>query len=88
MKRRRLLQGAAATAALGPGAKALSAASPASAPAPRPPGAAGARKVLRLALAAAETILDPPQTNSDSNTVSLLANILEAPLSYDYLARP
>ena len=83
MKRRRLLQGAAATAALGPGTAAV--ASTSAAPAP---GAAGAAKVLRLAFVTAETILDPPQTNSDANTVVLLANILEAPLGYDYLARP
>ncbi|MFZ4649562.1 MAG: ABC transporter substrate-binding protein [Rubrivivax sp.] len=82
MKRRRLLQGAAAAAALAgaaaPDAQAARAAPPASA----------ARKVLRLPLVSAETSFDPPQTNSDANTVTILANILEAPLSYDYLARP
>jgi hypothetical protein len=40
-----------------------------------------ARKVLRLALVSAETSFDPPQTNSDANTVTILANILEAPLT-------
>ena len=84
MKRRRLLQGAAATAALGPGVPAVGAAASAASP----PASPGVRKVLRLAFSTAETILDPPQTNSDANTVSLLANILEAPLGYDYLARP
>jgi ABC-type transport system substrate-binding protein len=52
--------------------------------APRP----GKRKVLRLALTSPETTLDPVQTNSDHNTGIILANILEAPLTYDYLARP
>ena len=82
MKRRRLLQGAAATAALGAGVQAGANAPPGS------PASPGARKVLRLAFVSAETILDPPQTNSDANTVTLLANILESPLAYDYLARP
>ena len=48
----------------------------------------GARKILRLALATAETSLDPVQTNSDYNTSTVLSHILEAPLCYDYLARP
>ena len=78
MKRRHLLQGAAATATLGPGVQAGA----------QPSASSGARKVLRLAFVSAETILDPPQTNSDANTVVLLANILESPLAYDYLARP
>ena len=43
---------------------------------------------LRLALPAAETAFDPPQTESSLYTVSVLACILEAPLRYDYLARP
>jgi ABC-type transport system substrate-binding protein len=97
MKRRRLLQGAAA-AAVGAGSAAGVAASAAAAPSAPPPSRAGdapgapgtpaPRKVLRLAFATAETTLDPPQTNSDANTVAVLANILEAPLGYDYLARP
>ncbi|HET9978191.1 MAG TPA: ABC transporter substrate-binding protein [Burkholderiaceae bacterium] len=49
---------------------------------------AGARKVLRLALASPETAFDPVQTNSDRNTSTILSQILEAPLGYDYLARP
>jgi ABC-type transport system substrate-binding protein len=46
------------------------------------------KKVLRLALVSPETTLDPTQTNSDQNTSEILRNILEAPLTYDYLARP
>lgn len=49
---------------------------------------AAARKVLRVAFPSPETTLDPVQTNSDSNTVLLLSQILDSPLSYDYLARP
>jgi len=45
-------------------------------------------KTLHLAIASPETTLDPVQTNSDSNTAILLSNILEAPLAFDYLARP
>ena len=48
----------------------------------------GPRKVLRLPLTSPETTFDPPQTNSDQNTSIILSNILEAPLAYDYLARP
>jgi ABC-type transport system substrate-binding protein len=46
------------------------------------------KKVLRLPLATPETTLDPTQTNSDQNTSVILRHILEAPLTYDYLARP
>ncbi|MBL8332069.1 MAG: bicyclomycin resistance protein [Rubrivivax sp.] len=49
---------------------------------------AGPQKVLRLAFATPETALDPVQTQTDSNTMTVLAHILEAPLEYDYLARP
>jgi ABC-type transport system substrate-binding protein len=52
---------------------------------------AGAReegKTLHLAFRSPETILDPPQTNTDLNTTTVLAQILEAPLGFDYLARP
>ena len=45
-------------------------------------------KTLHLAFATPETTFDPPQTNSDANTSIILAQILEAPLSFDYLARP
>ena len=45
-------------------------------------------KTLHLAFPSPETTFDPPQTNSDANTSSVLAQILEAPLCFDYLARP
>ncbi len=48
----------------------------------------GARKTLHLSFISAETSFDPVQTNSDSNTNIVLSQILEAPLSFDYLARP
>lgn len=73
VERRRLLQGAAALAA-------TSLAPPA--------GSAPSHKVLRVAFPAAETSFDPPQTNSDLYSSLVIAQILEAPLGYDYLARP
>lgn len=73
VERRRLLQGAAALAALGPLERA---------------GAAATRKVLRVAFPAPESSFDPPQTNSDLYSSTVIAQILEAPLGYDYLARP
>jgi ABC-type transport system substrate-binding protein len=73
VRRRTLL---AASAALPGGLHAAAAASGATA------------KTLHLAFASAETSFDPPQTNSDGNTYTVLAQILEAPLGYDYLARP
>jgi ABC-type transport system substrate-binding protein len=88
MKRRRLLQGAAAAAALGSSATPDAQATQATQATRAAQRAPAARKVLRLPLVSAETSFDPPQTNSDANTVTILANILEAPLSYDYLARP
>ena len=45
-------------------------------------------KTLHLAFPSPETTFDPPQTNSDANTGIVLAQILEAPLCFDYLARP
>ena len=51
-------------------------------------GANEGGKTLHLAFASPETTLDPPQTNSDANTSIILAQILEAPLCFDYLARP
>jgi ABC-type transport system substrate-binding protein len=51
-------------------------------------GGRDAGRTLHLAFASPETTLDPPQTNSDNNTSVLLAQILEAPLCFDYLARP
>ena len=43
---------------------------------------------LRVAFSAAESSLDPPQTNSSLYSTTVLAQILESPLTYDYLARP
>ena len=43
---------------------------------------------LRIAFSAAEGQLDPTQTNSSLYSSAILAQILEAPLCYDYLARP
>jgi ABC-type transport system substrate-binding protein len=55
-----------------------------------PAGMAGlsAGKTLRVVFRSPETTFDPPQTNSDQNTSIVIAQILEAPLCYDYLARP
>ena len=50
--------------------------------------ASARRKVLRLPLVSPETSFDPVQTNSDLNSSTILAHIFEAPLAYDYLARP
>ena len=71
----------------------LAAASAASLAAGAAPSGANATKAaggktLRLAFNTPETSFDPPQTQSDANTSSVLAHILEAPLGYDYLARP
>ena len=51
-------------------------------------GAPAGRKVLRLPLVSPETSLDPAQVHSDRNSATVIAHILEAPLAYDYLARP
>ena len=45
-------------------------------------------RTLHIAFNSPETSFDPPQTNSDGNSSTVIAQILEAPLSYDYLARP
>jgi ABC-type transport system substrate-binding protein len=45
-------------------------------------------KHLRLAFPAPESTFDPPQTNSDRYSSDIIAQILESPLAYDYLARP
>jgi len=50
--------------------------------------AAAPRKVLRVAFPAPESTFDPPQTNSDFYSGTLIQHILEAPLCFDYLARP
>ena len=56
--------------------------------APRAGAQRAPAKVLRLALASPETSFDPVQTQTDNNTVTVLAHIFESPLMYDYLARP
>ncbi|MCY7315770.1 MAG: ABC transporter substrate-binding protein [Rubrivivax sp.] len=82
MRRRPLISAALA------GLPAWAAAAPGAADA----GAAGAvvpaSRTLRVAFQSPETTFDPTQTQSDNNTSIVLAQILEAPLSYDYLARP
>ncbi|MFM2185714.1 MAG: ABC transporter substrate-binding protein [Burkholderiaceae bacterium] len=50
--------------------------------------AASGQKILRIAFPAPESTFDPPSTNSDFYSSTILAQILEAPLTYDYLARP
>ncbi len=49
--------------------------------------AADFSKTLHVVLQNGETILDPAQA-SDINTLSVIENIYDAPLRYDYLARP
>ena len=51
-------------------------------------GRPAGRKVLRLPLVSPETTFVPAPTTTDLNTGTILAHILEAPLAYDYLARP
>ena len=76
LPRRRLLQGAAA-AAMAPSLMHADARA-----------AGGGPRVLRIAFPAPESTFDPPQTNSDYYSSTLIQHILEAPLCYDYLARP
>jgi ABC-type transport system substrate-binding protein len=45
-------------------------------------------RTLRIAMPAAETSFDAVQNNTDQYSNTIVANILEAPLAYDYLARP
>ncbi|HVE90549.1 MAG TPA: ABC transporter substrate-binding protein [Burkholderiaceae bacterium] len=47
----------------------------------------GPQKVLRYAFRVAETGFDPAQVN-DFYSSSIVANIFDAPLAYDFLARP
>jgi ABC-type transport system substrate-binding protein len=75
MKRRALLKGVAGGAALALGAADAAAQLP-----PKP-------KVFRWAFNAAETGFDPAQI-SDLYSNYIVSNIFEAPLQYDYLARP
>ena len=60
----------------------------ASAPASATSNATRGRKVLRVALPAPETGFDPAQINSDYYSTTLIAQMLEPPLGYDYLALP
>jgi ABC-type transport system substrate-binding protein len=84
-----VLPAAAATAAAPAAATAAATATAsAAATATSPAVGKGARKTLHLAFASPEVTFDPPQTNSDQNSAIVLAQILEAPLGYDYLARP
>ncbi len=55
---------------------------------PVPARAGPGRKVLRLAHPAPETGFDPAQVNSDYYSITLIAQMLEPPLGYDYLALP
>jgi ABC-type transport system substrate-binding protein len=48
----------------------------------------GGEHTFRLAYPAAEGSLDPAQTDANLYSTTVLAQILEAPLTYDYLARP
>jgi ABC-type transport system substrate-binding protein len=82
IQRRVLLQGAAATVVMPAGAGAAPAGDKAT------PAATAGRKVLHLPFPAPESSFDPPQTNSDLYSSTVIAQILEAPLAYDYLARP
>jgi len=45
-------------------------------------------KTLHVSFPVPETTLDPVQTQSDQYASTIVAQILEAPLSFDYLARP
>jgi ABC-type transport system substrate-binding protein len=73
MRRRELLAGAGALAV---------------APTSAAPRREGVPRTLRYAFPAAETTFDPAQTDSSLYSRTVLANILEAPLAFDYLARP
>ncbi|MDP1899833.1 MAG: ABC transporter substrate-binding protein [Rubrivivax sp.] len=79
MRRRPLLSSALAVLSplgAGPGARAQGA------------GEGKGGKTLRLAFRSPETSFDPTQTQSDQNSATVIAQILEAPLAFDYLARP
>jgi ABC-type transport system substrate-binding protein len=52
------------------------------------PRVAAPSNTLHLTFRSPETSFDPPQTNSDTNSNIIISHILEAPLMYDYLARP
>ncbi len=65
----------------------LAAAGAAALPACGQPRAERRDKVLRYAFRVAETGFDPAQVN-DLYSVTIVANIFDAPLTYDFLARP
>jgi ABC-type transport system substrate-binding protein len=65
----------------------LSAASPALAQTPAAATATSPPKVLRLALSSRENNLDPAQI-SDVISAAVVSSLFDAPLTYDYLARP
>ena len=52
------------------------------------PASSPSMKTLHVAFPAPETALDPVQTQSDQYASTILAQILEAPFAFDYLARP
>ena len=54
---------------------------------PKPPAGVAPQKVLRYAFPIAETGFDPAQI-SDAYSRIIAANMFEAPLTYDPLARP
>ncbi|MCW7538499.1 ABC transporter substrate-binding protein [Aquabacterium sp. A7-Y] len=66
---------------------ALGAAVPGAQAAPSQPAAAAAPKVLRYVFGVAETGFDPAQV-SDTYSRAVTGHIFDAPLTYDYLARP
>ncbi len=76
MKRRSFLRGAAAAAVAVPAARVAAQGR-----------SADGKKVLRWAFPIAETGFDPAQI-SDLYSNYVISNIIEAPLQYDYLARP
>ena len=53
----------------------------------QPSNGDGGLKVLRYAFRVAETGFDPAQVN-DFYSSSIIGNIFDAPLAYDFLARP
>ena len=54
----------------------------------RPLQPASDGRTLHVAMPGAETSFDPPQIDSNSYSIRVIAQIFESPLCYDYLARP
>lgn len=75
------------TAGLAPASTAHAASSAAASTPAETTAVQPAQKVLRYAFPAAETGFDPAQI-SDLYSATIISNIIEAPLTYDYLARP